>query len=161
MNKKDRAGKMAVLISFLFFAITVRSQRNLPHPVKWQYSAQKIGDRTYEVHITGVLDAGWHAYSQIQPSEAVAQPTVIKFASNPLLSMQGKTKEMGKMEKWEDKVTGLKANQYKDRIDFVQVVKVKADVRIAITGLLTYQVCTDEMCLPPQTDEFSIPLASY
>lgn len=140
---------------FVFALATAYSQSHQP-PIQWQYSAKKIADKTYEVHLTAMLESGWHAYSQTQPEEAVAQPTAIKFKTNPLIGIQGKIKEVGTLEKWQDEATGIKANQYENQVDFVQVVRLKGDVKTNISGSLTYQVCTDRMCLPPKTDDFTI-----
>jgi len=146
-----------VLSILLFSVVMARAQNNL-HPIMWQYSAKKIAERTYEVHLTAQLEAGWHAYSQKQPKDAVAQPTEIHFKSNPLISIMGKVKEVGNMEKWKDEASGIMANQYANQVDFVQIVKVKAKVKTNVSGSLTYQVCTNEMCLPPRTEAFSISL---
>src|SRR6185503_9756713 len=141
-----------------FFSMAMAQAQNNLHPIVWQYSAKKIAERTYEVHLTAVLEAGWHAYSQQQPKDAVAQPTEIHFKSNPLISLMGKVKEIGAMERWKDEASGIMANQYANKVDFVQVVKLKSGVRTSVTGSLTYQVCTNEMCLPPKTEAFSIAL---
>ena len=141
----------------LFSLVTAQAQNNL-HPIAWQYSAKKIAERTYEVHLTAQLEAGWHAYSQQQPKDAVAQPTQIHFKSNPLISITGKVREVGTMEKWKDDASGIMANQYANQVDFVQIVRLKAKVKTNVSGSLTYQVCTNEMCLPPKTDAFSIPV---
>jgi len=146
-----------VLSALLFTVIMVRAQRDL-HPVAWQYSTRKIAEKTYEVHLTAQLQSGWHAYSQNQPEDAVARPTEIRFKPNPLVGLQGKIREVGTMEKWKDETTGIQANQYADQVDFVQVIKVKANVRTSLSGSLTYQVCTNEMCLPPRTDNFVVNL---
>jgi thiol:disulfide interchange protein DsbD len=142
---------------FFFIVLMVRAQRDL-HPIAWQYSARKVADRTYEVHLTALLQSGWHAYSQEQPEEAVARPTAIKFKPNPLVGLMGKTREVGAMEKWKDETTGIQANQYAGQVDFVQIVKVKGDIKTSVSGWLTYQVCTNEMCLPPRTDNFVVRL---
>src|SRR5215470_6330953 len=86
--------------------LMVKAQRDL-HPVAWQYSARKIAEKTYEVHLTAQLQSGWHAYSQKQPEDAVARPTEIKFKPNPLVGLQGAIKEVGAMEKWKDEATGI------------------------------------------------------
>jgi len=108
--------------------------------------------------LTAQLQSGWHAYSQNQPEDAVARPTEIRFKPNPLVGLQGKIREVGTMEKWKDETTGIQANQYADQVDFIQVIKVKANVRTSLSGSLTYQVCTNEMCLPPRTDNFVVNL---
>ena len=121
--------------------------------VNWSFSSKKIGEKTYEVHMTAIPDKGWHIYSQEQPSEAIAQPTAIKFTKNPIVLIEGLTKEVGEKEKYEDKTAGIIQYQYA-KVDFVQSVKLKAEAKTTLTGTITYQACTDEMCLPPKTVSF-------
>ena len=151
--------KRLIYTTVLFSLVLIaRGQGSLKSPVEWQYTAKKIAEKTYEVHITAALKSGWHAYSQQQPEEAVAQPTLIHFTNNPLVGLMGKVKEIGSLEKWKDEASGISANQYKNTVDFVQIVKIKGNAKVNLSGSLTYQVCTDEMCMPPKTDNFSIPL---
>ena len=150
--------KQTIVISALLLASAAGlAQRDL-HPIAWQYSARKVADKTYEVHLTAQLEDGWHAYSQKQPEDAVAHPTDIKFKPNPLVGLMGKIREVGEMEKWKDETTGIQANQYAKKVDFVQVVKIRGNAKTSVSGSLTYQVCTNEMCLPPQTNNFSVNL---
>jgi thiol:disulfide interchange protein DsbD len=151
--------KQSVVFLTLFFCVAmIRGQQPALHPIVWQYSIKKTAGRTYEVHLTARLEAGWHAYSQRQPKEAVAQPTEIHFNRNPLITMDGTVKEIGAMQRWKDEASGIMANQYANQVDFVQVVKLKAKIKTTVTGSLTYQVCTDEMCLPAKTEAFSIAI---
>jgi Disulphide bond corrector protein DsbC len=129
-------------------------------PVHWKYEAKKVKDKTYEVHFTATMDEGWHVYSQTQPKEAVAQPTKISFVKNPLVTMAGKAQEVGKKETFEDKVVGIKQYHYGKTVDFVQVVTLKGSVKTNLAGNLTWQACTDEMCLPAKTVEFNIPIGN-
>jgi thiol:disulfide interchange protein DsbD len=151
--------KRTLIFSVLSLAVAAtRAQSGGLHPIAWEFSAKKIADKTYEVHLTAQLQSGWHAYSQQQPKEAVAQPTEIHFKHNPLVGMIGKIKEIGSMERWKDEATGIMANQYDKQVDFVQVVKIKGNIRTNVSGSLTYQVCTNEMCLPPKTESFTVNL---
>jgi thiol:disulfide interchange protein DsbD len=72
--------------------------------------------------------------------------------------MDGKIKEVGKMEKFVDKELGLSANQYSDKVDFVQVVKLKGNVNTNLSGSVEFQTCDDKKCLPPKTINFNIAL---
>jgi thiol:disulfide interchange protein DsbD len=146
--------KIISYIPVLFSFFVLRAQT----PAHWEYRAVRTADRTYEIHLTVTLDAGWHAYSQVQPASAVAVPTKIVFTKNPLVMLEGKIKEEGKLEKWEDVSTGISADQYADKVDFVQVVKLKADAKTGLGGSVTFQVCTSSMCLPPKTMPFSIAI---
>ena len=49
--------------------------------------AKKIADKTYEVHLTAIIENGWHTFSQTQPKEAIALPTKISFNENPLVQL--------------------------------------------------------------------------
>ena len=147
---------MKRLVFFLVVAlgtITVEAQLN---PVSWSFTSKKIADKTYEVHLTATMQSGWHLYSQVQPDDAIAIPTGFKINNNPLMSLEGKIKEVGKMEKFHDAKLEVSANQYADKVDFVQIVKLKANVKTNLTGSVEYQTCDDKKCLPPKTVNFSI-----
>lgn len=127
-------------------------------PVHFSYSAKKIDDTHYELHVTATMDNGWHIYSASQPKEAVAVPTKIVFKKNPLVALSGQPNEVGKKEKFENKEVGIVQYQYGGTVDFVQAVTLKAKVQTSISGSITYQVCTDEECLPPKTVPFDIKI---
>lgn len=127
-------------------------------PVKWSFASKKIADKTYEVHLTATMQSGWHLYSQVQPEDAIAIPTGFTINNNPLLSLEGKIKEVGKMEKFHDKKLEVSANQYSGKVNFVQVVKLKANAKTNFTGSVEYQTCDDKKCLPPRTVNFSVQL---
>ena len=128
------------------------------NPVNWSFSSKKIADKTYDVHLTATMAAGWLLYSQVQPEDAIAMPTGFKINSNPLLSLEGTIRELGKMEKFHDKKLEVSANQYSGKVDFVQVVKLKANAKTNLTGSVEYQTCDDKKCLPPKTVNFTVPL---
>ena len=136
-------------------ALAAKSQLN---PVSWSYTAQKLSDKKYVLRITATIQSGWHLYSQEQPKDAVAEPTSFAFNKNPLLSMEGKIKEEGKLEKFHDAKLDISANQYSSKVDFVQEVKLKANAKTNVSGSVRFQTCNDEKCLPPKTITFSVAL---
>ena len=127
-------------------------------PVSWSFASKKVSDNVYEVRLTATMQPGWHLYSQSQPADAIAIPTSFNFNNNPLLTLDGKTKELGKLEKYKDPALGVTANQYSNKVDFVQLVTVKGKAKTNVTGKLEYQTCDDKKCLPPKTVNFSIAL---
>jgi hypothetical protein len=128
--------------------------------IQWRYSTKKIDNATYEVHLTAMLQDGWHIYAQKQPEDAIATPTRIAFLKNPLMVLKGDTKEVGTKKTFKDPTLGIEQFQYAEKVDFVQVIKLKGDARLKtnVAGSATFQVCTDEKCLPPATTSFSIAL---
>jgi thiol:disulfide interchange protein DsbD len=127
-------------------------------PVVWSFGAKKTADRTYEIEIKATIKPGWHLFSQTQPADAIALPTVFVVNPNPLLLRKGSLREVGKLEKYKDKTLGVTAYQYADQVRFVQTVTLKAKAKTLFAGTVEFQTCDDEKCLPPQKINFSIPL---
>ena len=127
-------------------------------PVSWTFNSKKISETVYELQITANMQNGWHLYAQTQPKDAIAIPTSFQFTNNPLVQLDGKVKEAGKLEKFEDKELGVSANQYSRQVLFTQRVKLKGKAKSNVGGNVTYQTCDDKKCLPPKTVSFSIAL---
>ena len=145
-----------LLFSFVVLIIAGATSFAQLNPVSWAFNSKKIGDKTYEVRMTATMQPGWHLYSQVQPEDAIAIPTDIQFNKNPLISLNGSIKEVGKMEKFKDEKLGVAANQYAKKVEFVQVVKLKANAKTNLTGTIEYQTCDDEKCLPPKKVNFNL-----
>ncbi len=149
--------KLIFILLALFSAAAGFAQQNL-NPVSWTFTSKKISDKVYEIHMIATMDKGWHVYSQSQPKDAIAEPTLFSFNKNPLIELDGKVKEIGKMEKFVDKELDVSANQYSNTVSFVQKVKLKGKAKTNLTGTLRYQTCNDEKCLPSKTVNLSIAL---
>jgi Disulphide bond corrector protein DsbC len=137
------------------FAALAQAQLN---PISWTFSAKKLADNTYELQMKASIQTNWHLYSQTQPDDAVAMPTTFVLSPNPLFTLEGKIKEIGKMEKYTDKILKVSANQYSNTVTFTQVVKLKGKAKTSITGTVEYQTCDDQKCLPPKKVSFKVAL---
>ena len=144
--------KIFGVIMLMMFLGGVNAQIN--NPVQWSYSAKKIADKTYELHITATIGNNWHLYAQEAGEGPV--PTQITFTSNPLIKYDGKVREIGKMEKSFDKNFNSTLKYFANKVDFVQKVKVKSAIATVIKGSVNYMVCNDKQCLPPKDVPFSI-----
>src|SRR5882757_9338368 len=120
----------AVILIMMGFA----SQAQVMSPVTWSFTSKKVADKTYEIHVTANIQSGWHLYSQTQPDDAVVNPTEVLFKANPLFVLDSKPKETGKMELVKDARLGISANQYSGSVDFVQKIKLKANVKTTAVG---------------------------
>jgi hypothetical protein len=145
-----------LIAAILFTAVSINAQ--MLNPVSWTFTAKKTADKTFEIHMTANIQSGWHLYSQTQPEDAIALPTEITINNNPLLALDGKVKEVGKLEKYKDEVVNATNHQYSKKVDFVQVVKLKSSAKTNITGSVEFQTCDDKKCLPPKTVNFNIAL---
>lgn len=149
---------MRKIVSFLvcfLFSSWLAAQRS--EVVKWTYLAKKIADKTYEIHLTPTVQKPWHIYSQTSP-EGGAIPTTISFNKNPLVSIEGKTKEVGNIVSKYEEVFDVTVKYFEGKADFIRVVKLKANVKTNVTGVITYMACKEGQCTPPLTTSFSVKL---
>lgn len=149
--------KKLLLASLLFVATDILA---VPSPVKWTYSAKKIGDKTYELKLVAAVSAPWHIYSQHTPEGGPA-PTIIKIASNPLLlqaSIAGAFSEQGKLVKKYEEVFGVNIKYFNGNAIFTKKIQLKTNVKTVVSGTVAYMVCDDQQCLPPMKIPFSVQL---
>lgn len=140
-----------LLFSNLLFA-------QIQNPVSWTTSSKKIDSKTYEVHLIANIDKGWHIYSQTT-ADGGPIPTSFTFTKNPLVIVEGKAKEIGKLEKHNEPLFGnIEVKQFSNNVDFVQTVKLKAPVKTSVDVAVEFMVCNDKQCLPPSTKKFSVAL---
>lgn len=154
MPQKSRLLNLLVLILLLAPAGIIAQVKN---PVKWNYSAKKLSAGKYELRMTAILEKGWHIYSQSTP-EGGPVPTTFTFTKNPLVTLTGPIKEVGKLETHFEKLFDVDVRQYSDKVDFVQTVTVKGTVKTNMAGKVEYLLCNDKECLPPKKVDFSIAL---
>ncbi|WP_315821449.1 protein-disulfide reductase DsbD domain-containing protein [Paraflavitalea speifideaquila] len=155
-NPHTNHEKGIVLFAVLLaFTMVVKAQ--LSDPVKWTFVAKKKAANTYEVIISAVFAKPWHLYSQTTPDGGPV-PTKITFKKNPSLTMEGKVKEVGAMKTVYEKLFGVDVKYYSEEVNFVQVVKVKGNVKTNITGTVEYMTCDDRQCMPPTSKAFNIQL---
>lgn len=146
-----------ILFLLLMLVISVLGFAQIINPVKWTFSAKKKGTGVYELHLTATIQKGWHTYSQTTPDGGPV-PTAVTFSKNPLVTMDGTAKEVGKMEQHHEPLFGVDVKQFSNKVDFVQLVKIKGNIKTSVTGNVEFMVCNDKECLPPKSQEFSISL---
>lgn len=146
--------KFTLFLVTLVIGLSVSAQSKTK--VSWSYSSKKIADKKYELRLTATIQNGWHLYSQNLDKDAIALPTAISFNKNPLLVMQGKVKETGKLIAEFDNATQSKSKYYKDKVEFVQVVTLKTKAKTSVSGEVEFMVCDDKSCLPPSKIPFTI-----
>lgn len=146
--------KKLYLLAFLTVtAIAVQAQS--AKQVQWSYVAKKVSDKVYEIRMTAAIGANYHLYAQNLSVEGPL-PTTFKFVANPLLVLDGKVKEDGKVIKKREEVWGGNVQYFENTVDFVQTIKLKANVKTNLAGSVEFMVCNDNRCLPPSTVEFKV-----
>ena len=145
----------AAIVPFLFSfkSLNIKRQQD---PVHWQFTARKVSPKAFAISLQATIDHGWHIYSMFQPKDAIADPTTISFTTSPVVVVHGPTKEVGRVKKQKLPDLDLVQNMFERQVEFVQSVELRADVKTNISGTITYQACTEEMCLPTKTIPFTV-----
>lgn len=145
--------KIVLAISLILIVSVVSAQQK----VSWTYSAKKLADNKYEVHIVATPPKGWHIYSQLTPDGGPV-PTTFKFNKNALVTVQGKVNEKGKVITYYDENFKVNVKYFEGPADFVQVITLKGNIKTNISGEVESMICNDRKCMPPTTEKFSIAL---
>jgi thiol:disulfide interchange protein DsbD len=132
-------------------AVTAQSSK----AVHWTFTSKKLSDKVYEIHMTASIDGDYHMYSQNIGVDGPI-PTSFKMTPNPLLVRDGKVKEVGKLVKKKEEVWGGDVLYYERSVDFVQVVRLKGNVKTNLAGTVQFMVCNESQCLPPADVEFKV-----
>jgi DsbC/DsbD-like thiol-disulfide interchange protein len=146
---------LLLFIPLAFCTSTLKAQ--VRNPVKWTHTVKAAGSGKYVVSMKAVLDKGWHIYSQHTPDGGPI-PTAVLFTKNPLVTLTGPIKEVGKLENHYEKLFGVNVKQFSNEVTFVQELTVKGKVKTNISGTIEYMMCNDTECLPPATQRFTLAL---
>lgn len=115
--------------------------------VQWSYTAKKIADKTYEVHFSATINAGYHLYAQSASAESI-EATSFSFTPNPLISFNGKIRESGKPISRYEAALHHEVKYYEKEAVFAQTIRLKANAKTDLVGKVTFTVCNDRSCLP-------------
>jgi thiol:disulfide interchange protein DsbD len=144
--------KLYITLAALFVVAGAFAQ--IENPVTWSYSAKKVSDKVFDIYVTATIAPKWHVYAQ--DAGEGPEPTTFTFAKNPLVTMVGKVKELGTLEKEYDKNFNTVLKFYSNKVNFVQRVKLKSTATTVVKGTVTFMVCNDRKCLPPKEIPFSV-----
>ncbi|HTR29060.1 MAG TPA: hypothetical protein VMH27_07305 [Puia sp.] len=125
--------------------------------VNWSWSAKKIDDRTYEVHMTATIGGDFHLYAQDAGGEGPIA-TLFTFSKSPLFTLNGQVKENGKLVQKYEEAWKHNVRYYERTVDFVQIVKLKSNVKTNLAGKVEFMVCNDHECLPPADVDIKVPI---
>ncbi|MBN8835969.1 MAG: hypothetical protein J0I09_01800 [Sphingobacteriia bacterium] len=150
--------KYALILGIVFSAFFSQFAAAQPiEPVSWKFETTKKADGVIEFKATATVQKPWHIYSQ-NTGKGGPVATSFTFKPNPLLTIEGKLNEIGKLEKVYDNNFKTNVLYYSNTVSFVQVIKTRGKAKTNISGTVEYMVCDDEQCLPPTKKAFDITI---
>ncbi len=149
--------KYSFFILFVLISGFTMAQSGSAKKVSWTTSSKKIAENLYEVRLIAEIKGDYHMYAQNAGVEGPV-PTTLNFTANPLVTMNGNVKEVGKMVKKYESAWPGNVNYYEKKMEFVQQVKLKGKVKTSLAGKIEFMVCNDSECLPPSEVDFKVPI---
>lgn len=152
-----------LFVSFIFLFASNVSEAQAPlhksdDPVKWQNvvlppAPYKVGD-VIALRFDAQIEKGWHLYSVIPPppNKIGYNPTTLELDKIAGATLVGKLEEQGARVKEYSDIFELDEYYFKDKVTFVQKVKITA-AAANIIGYIKFQVCTEEgKCIYPKNE---------
>lgn len=137
-----------ILVVFLLFGKQMHAQEK----VTWVVTYNSV---TKEVEFKASIADGWHLYSQHISNEIGPIPTTFVFNENSTISWSGTVIEPTPIQEYEPNFEAT-LNFFKNEVTFKR--KLAPSSKGVVSGVVTYMVCNDIMCLPPTDLPFSISI---
>jgi len=142
---------MRSVILFILTSLTALSgiaQNN--HPVSWTFSSDSIAPLTFRIAFAASINEPFHIYPQSYDG-GMGMPTTISFAENTNVQVIGKVEEKGA-----GSPNGAAVAYYAKGVTFSQIIRLRADEKTTLHFRIRYMACTDQMCLPPSSKEYTL-----
>ncbi len=123
-------------------------------PVSWTFSVDKVQGQEAELVFSAEIDYPWHLYSAKLPAGGPIATTPW-YDESEAYSLVGDIIEVSKPKIKFDVGFQMEVGTIEKKAEFRQKVKFKGSGAQKITGEIEYQVCDDEVCLPPKGVPFS------
>ncbi|WP_163407104.1 protein-disulfide reductase DsbD domain-containing protein [Flavobacterium ajazii] len=141
--------KLLFVIVLFCCVFTVFSQKN--HPVSWSFEKQIITADSFNLVITAVINAPWHIYPLKESGGSLGLPTQIIFEENSNIELIGEIEA-----KSADQDSKPNAPYFSKGAIFIQKLKLKSKTASSLNFKIKYMACTNAMCLPPTTKQFTV-----
>lgn len=131
-----------LLVVFLAFA---KGNSQILDPVKWTTKIEKKSDRNYVLIFNGVIESGWHMYSQFTPDGGPLPLEVIFKNQKGNFELIGKAKESKTTTAYND-VFEVNETFFEKKAQLQQEIKIVNPKVSKVEVDLNYQVCK-EACI--------------
>lgn len=126
------------------------------HPVKWSASVSEVTNCEATITISATIDKGWHVYAQ-DPGSTEPLNLMLSFKPNANYELSGKAQDIGTVKHKEPVFDNAELIFWENKATIKQKIKIKNGVDFKIEGAIEqFGVCNDQMCLPPDSYDFSV-----
>lgn len=144
-------------MALIALTLSYGAKAQIESHVKWSYAAKKISATEAVVFLKATIDDKWHIYA-LDVKDGGPIKTSFTFAPSKEYSLVGKPTQPTPVTKYETSFK-MDVSYFEKSVIFQQKIKFKSANTVVVKGQLEYMTCNDQKCLPPETVDFSIPLA--
>lgn len=146
------------IIAVLILSVVHILAQNSETPITWSLSAETKAitiNSKFEAKLTAQLSSGWHLYSISQPPGGPTA-TTIKVKPGSPFKLADNIKAAPPIKTYDNNFR-METEFYQDKGEFTLPLEVVSEAQDAkeLTVLVNFQLCNDEVCLPPDTIEVS------
>jgi thiol:disulfide interchange protein DsbD len=145
------------LILGICVLVAFPAQSQIQNPVSWKYSVVKVANSQYTLKLTAKIEPKWHLYSQHIGQDGPI-PTSFSFEKSEKYTLEGKVKELSKVEVIFDSSFMMQLKYFSHEAVFQQKIKVVSGDAFQIKGSLEFMSCNDHQCLPSKKVNFSFDI---
>lgn len=143
------------LILLLFLSRVLTPNAQVPEHARWDFTVEKIKDNKIQLVVTASLDSGWHIYSSTM-EDGGPQKTIINVDADNKIKVAENIGEEGNIVEKFDSSFNITLRYYPQKAIFKKEIDIAEATPFTLKGNVSYMLCTDEVCLPPAEQEFSL-----
>ncbi|HAM10863.1 MAG: hypothetical protein A2X05_18735 [Bacteroidetes bacterium GWE2_41_25] len=147
---------MKALITSIALLVSVYTFSQVHDPVKWNTTVTALSPDNALITIRASIEENWHIYSQTQNIKNGPKATSFKFLPNNSFEIAGSVKEEQPIQKREAAYDNMIVSYFEKNASFRQKIAIRGNEKFKLNFEITYMACSEEMCLPPETKEFSV-----
>ena len=151
-TKNNHMKRLIGIMLLAVAAMTVQAQ--IQTPAKWKIGLKDTGSPEKELVFTITLDSGWHVYDMNLP-EGGPVSTTFAFETLQGAELVGKPYATTEPQTVYDENFKMDLRWFAGTATFIQKIKVTDPKKFKVEGEVSYMVCNDENCLPPDRESFS------
>ena len=147
MQAKHMKSLLMIMASFLIRMPGANAQTE--KPVKWAFTVTQVNSSEAELVFKAKIEKGFHVYSQDINPDVGPIPTTFTFQPGSEYSLAGKVTEGEPIEIYDPNFE-VKLKYFSGEAVFVQKVKINGNKPFQVNGTVTFMVCDDRRCFPPE-----------
>ncbi len=144
----------AITAIIALWAVSLKAQ--IVSPITWDNSIEMTSETDGKIVFKAAVDNGWHLYGLALP-DGGPRPTTFRFDRVEGAVLVGDVKPSRPAPETVDMIFHLKLAWWDSDVSFEQQFKLDSGSKgCVIAGVIIYQGCNDQSCIPPTKEEFEL-----